>query len=77
MALYDFIIAFHGTSREEVLFSDDNDEHVSDQVCTEEYIWIYTLLLYNHTVHLKKKSMKTYSNEKKNLQRESMRCKTC
>lgn len=42
MALYDFIIAIHGTSCDEVLISDDEEEHVLDQVCTGKYIGIYT-----------------------------------
>ena len=57
-----FLIAFHGTSHEEVPFSDDNDEHLSDQVCiqenTLEYICYERMLLYNHTVQFKIKSMK-------------------
>ena len=83
MALYDFFIAFHGTSREEVPFSDDNGEHLSDQVCiqenTLEYICYDRMLLYNHTVQFKIESMKEnpIPREKKTVQRESMRCKTC
>lgn len=40
LAFYDFIIAVHHMSREEVLLSVGKKDHILDQVCKVEYVGI-------------------------------------